>query len=189
MKDTAEDDSLSAKAARHLVTELMKLPTFDPRSLDRKGAEDGGGSWAPPADGTADWPPPTLAEWLSFCDANARLLSRVVAAHPSEWGLRWAESADKDASTHYWQTRDSKDAVAHAHATLEWAKEVKLLGKGDAKAGGVGDGIDDPTAIAFHHPARFIEMLRTGIEVSVSTRDPDAAAKAKVTSPPPANPP
>ncbi len=179
--DPAKDDLLSAKAARTLVKEVMKLPTFDPGSVLQQGPDGNAGpSWAPPDDDSAPWQPPSVDEWVRFCSANARLLSRVVTAHPSEWGLDWPESADKATATHNQQTRDTKDALSRAHKSLKWADGVAFIAD---------DGLTDPTAIVFHHPARFIELMRTGIEVSVSTHDPDAASKAKVTFTPSGKPP
>jgi hypothetical protein len=181
MADPAQGDLLDAKAARTLVKEAMKLPTFDPQSVLQSNPDgSAGASWAAPADDSAPWQPPSVDEWLVFCSANARLLSRVVTAHPSEWGLDWPESAGKPTATHNLQTRDTKDAVSRAHKSLKWSDGVTFIAD---------DGLTDPTAIVFHHPARFIELMRTGIEVSVSTHEPGAASKATVTFTPTGKPP
>ncbi|HEY3815979.1 MAG TPA: hypothetical protein VGL81_02355 [Polyangiaceae bacterium] len=167
LKDTSADDLLSSKAARMIVRELV--------TRQGAGFKNAGLEQLPPADDAAPWPAPSRDEWQTFCDAHERILARVVSVHPSEWALDWPESASKDGSTQKFQTAGMGSSVKDVHASLAWT-----TGPG-AFQFAADDGIADPTAIVYHHPARVIEMLRTAIEVSVSSATAGAAAKATVT--------
>jgi hypothetical protein len=166
LKDTSTDDLLSAKAARLLVKELSA----------HGGAGFAGGILPnmPPASDSDPWQPPTRDEWLTFCKLHERPLARIVSVHPTEWALPWNEAAGKDGSTFVFQTDGAADALKNVHTSLAWTK-----GPGAFQFTS-DDGIADDTAIVFHHPARLLELLRTGIEVSVSAQK-SSAAKAKVT--------
>ena len=166
-KDTSTSDLLSGDLPRKLVLELLKQALGLGKGLDT----------FPPADDKTPWTP-SRKEWLEFCANNARLLSRLVTVHPSEWALDWPESASRADSIQKVQTDAIQGDVERVHRSLAWAKDVAYTTK---TADDAGDGVPDPTALVFHSPPRLVEYLRTGIQVELSGAPSIDVTKAKVT--------
>lgn len=157
-EDTDPAD-LSAEIADKLVAELkaLNLPGLDTTALDRR------------ADPTQPW---KRGEWLDFCSANQRLLSRIVSVHESEWTSDWAKAATAMRSRQKMQVDGKEDALDRVYTSLAELGGVKFAAE---------DKLSDASAIVFHHPARLLEILRTRIEVDVMAIGKGVADGATVT--------
>jgi hypothetical protein len=156
-EDTDPAD-LSAEIADKLLAELkaLGLPGLDTRALSKR-------------------PDPTQplkrGEWLDFCSANPRLLSRIVSVHESEWTADWAKAATAMRSRQKLQVDGKEDALDRVYKSLAELGAVKFTAE---------DKLSDLGAIVFHHPARLLEILRTRIQVDVMATGKGVADGATV---------
>lgn len=129
-------------------------------------------------------------EWLSFCRENVQRLSQIITVHKPEWAVSWSDVHDsKDTRGQAFGdflrgfTESGKRAARDKSADEARQKEAKEILKAfqwwgdDVKL----PGIPDKNAVFFYHPLRFIEWLRTGLEIKIAGLAKPKDASVKIT--------
>jgi hypothetical protein len=129
-------------------------------------------------------------EWLAFSRQNVHRLSQIITVHKPEWAVAW-EDVHKSRDTRGQAFGDflrgftdagklaaraqqddearKKEAKEILQAFQWWGDDVKL------------PGIPDKNAVFFYHPLRFIEWLRTGVELTIAGLVKPKDASIKIT--------
>lgn len=119
------------------------------------------------------------SEWAAFYKANVDALSRLITVHRPEWAIPWEQVWQaKDTRGRSWSDglpaltsagraeKAQREAAQRALQAFRWWGDSLSL-----------PGVEDVASVFFYHPLRFIEWLKTGIDLTaVGLARPEDAA-------------